>query len=156
MSMDEALARRVEDEVLRRLNVPAALLAGSAPPETLGYRLVREPPCEAVIVGSLEPGELLAGGPPAALDALLRGLPVYLWEPGLRHRAFAATANRALWARLQGAERELRRLGVRFYGAPGAKRLVTAEQARALKASAQPPPPGAVFTPLAREILEKR
>lgn len=154
--MDEALARRVEDEVLRRLNVPAALLAGCAPPDALGYRLVREPPYEAVILGSLEPGDLLAGVPPAALEGLLRGLPVYLWEPGLRHRAYAATANRTLWSRLQGAERELRRLGVRFYGAPGTKRLVTAEQARALKESAQPPPPGAVLTPLAREILEKQ
>jgi len=153
--VDEALARRVENEVLRRLNVPAALLIGRAPPETLGYRLVREPSYEAVIAGSLEPAELLAV-PAALLDGLLRGLPVYLWEPGLRHRAFAATANRALWARLQGAERELRRLGVRFYGAPGTKRLVTAEQARALRENAQPPPPGAVLTPLAREILEKR
>ncbi len=154
--MDEALARRVEDEVLRRLNRPAALLAGFAPPDTLGYRLVRAAPYEAVILGSLEPAALLGGVPPEALDGLLRGLPVYLWEPGLRHRAFAATANRTLWARLQGAERELRRLGVRFYGAPGAKRLVTAEQARALKERAQAPPPGAVLTPLAREILEKR
>lgn len=152
--MDEALARRVEDEVLRRLDAAAsALLVGDPPGDALGYRLTAAPPCDAVLIGSLEPGELLNFSDSRVLDALLEGKPVFLWEPGLRHRARAATANRALWARLQSAERSLKQLGVRFYGPGGGRKLVTAEQARLLLRQGRRPPEGAVLTPLAREVL---
>lgn len=153
--MNEQLARQVADEVLRRIDAaaPAALLVGDAPPETLGYRLTDRSPYEAVIVGSLDAGALLSFSAPAVWAALLEGKPVYLWEGGLRHRACAAAAGRALWARLSAAEREWQRLGVRFYGGAAARRLVTAEEARRLLGQGRTPPADAVLTPLAREVL---
>lgn len=152
--MDEALARRVEDEVFRRLDaVPAALLLGEPPGDALGYRLTAAPPYDAVVIGSMEPGELLNFTDSRVLNALLEGKPVFLWEPGLRHRARTATANRVLWARLQSAERSLKQLGVRFYGPSEGRRLVTAEQARILLRRGLRPPEGAILTPLARELL---
>lgn len=151
--MDEALARRVEDEVFRRLHAPSALLIGEEPGVDLGFHYVDGPPWDAVVIGSLGPGELLRFDEPRVLEALLAGIPVLLWEPGLRHRAFSHTANRALWAKLQGKERELKQLGVRFTGGKEGRRLVTAEQARGLLAQGRRPPAGAVLTPLAREIL---
>lgn len=152
--MDEDLARRVEDAVLRRLDgAPSALLAGEPPGDALGYRLTGAPPYDAVVIGSLEPGELLHFSDARVLTALLEGKPVFLWEPGLRHRAHAATANRPLWAKLQAAERALKQLGVRFYGPSQGRRLVTAEQARELLRQGRRPPEGAVLTPLARELL---
>ncbi len=152
--MDEALARRVEDAVLRRLDgAPSALLTGDAPGDSLGYRFTGAPPYDAVVIGSLEPVELLHFSDSRVLAALLEGKPVFLWEPGLRHRAHAATANRPLWAKLQAAERGLKQLGVRFYGPSQGRRLVTAEQARDLLRQGRRPPEGAVLTPLARELL---
>ena len=138
--MDERLAERVVNEVLRRLTLdgPAALLVGNRPPDTLGYRLTDKAPYEAVLIGSLTASELLRFTDGPALDALLRGLPVFLYEGGLTYRAHAATANRALWARLMGAERT----------------LITAAQARQLLSQGRRPGPGAILTPLAREILE--
>ena len=154
--MDERLADRVVDEVLRRLSLdgPAALLVGDRPPDTLGYRLTGKAPYEAVLIGSLTAAELLHFSDGPALDALLRGLPVFLYEGGLRYRTYAATANRALWARLMGAERSLRQWGVRFYGGREDRTLITASQARQLLAQGRRPAPGSILTPLAREILE--
>ena len=154
--MDERLADRVVDEVLHRLNLdgPAALLLGERPPDTLGYRLTDKAPYEAVLIGSLTAAELLHFSDGPALDALLQGLPVFLYEDGLRYRTYAATANRALWARLMGAERALRQWGVRFYGRHRDRTLITASQAQLLRAQGRRPSPGAILTPLAREILE--
>ena len=72
--MDERLADRVVDEVLRRLTLdsPAALLLGDRPPDTLGYRLTDQAPYEAVLIGSLTAAELLHFAQGPALDALLR------------------------------------------------------------------------------------
>lgn len=152
--MNEALLRRVEDEVLRRLDAaPAALLIGNPPGDLMGYRLTEVSPYEAVLIGSLGPGELLNFSDSRVLNALLEGKPVFLWEPGLRYRAHASTANRVLWAKLQAAERTLRQLGVRFYGPREGRRLVTAEQARVLLRQGRRAPEGAVLTPLARELL---
>ena len=147
---------QVMDKVLQRLNAggPAALLIGDRPPDLLGYRIAAGAPYEAVIIGSLTAGELLRFSDDRVWDALLAGMPVFLYEGGLRYRACASTANRALWSRLLSAERWLRQLGVRFYGDSQARRLVTAAQARQLLAQGCPPPAGAVLTPLAREILE--
>lgn len=150
--MDERLEQRVTEEVLRRL-APSALQVGGRPGETLGYRLTDRPPYDAVIIGSLTAAELLSFSEPRVLDALLGGKAVYLWEPGLRYREHAATANRALWARLSAAERGLQQIGVRFYGGRRRSRLITAEQARQLCAQGRVPPAGSVLTPLARDIL---
>ena len=153
--MDERLADQIADEVLRRLREtgPAALLIGSPPPETQGCRLTDAPPYGAVVIGSLTAGELLCLRDDRIYDALLEGKPVYLWEPGLAYRAHSATANRALYGRLTAAERQLRQMGVQFYGGGSGRRLITAQQARAMAAAGETAPEGAVLTPLAREIL---
>ena len=154
--MDERLADRVVDEVLRRLTLdaPAALLLGHRPPDTLGYRLTDKAPYEAVLIGSLTASELLRFAEGPVLEALLQGLPVFLYEGGLTYHAYAATANRSLWARLTAAERALRQWGVQFYGGHRERALITADQARQLRAQGRRPGPGAILTPLAREILE--
>ena len=81
--------------------------------------------------------------------ALAEGKTVYLYTPGLS----AAPKNRALAASLAAAQRELKNWGVIFTDG-GRKRLITAEEARALRLAGQTPGPGAVLTPLAREIME--
>ena len=72
-----------------------------------------------------------------------------LYTPGLPE----APKNRALSASLTAAQRELKNWGVIFTDG-GRKRLVTAEEARALRLQGRRPEPGAVMTPLAKEILE--
>ena len=83
--MDEALIQAVTHRVLEGLNaqLPPALLVGGEPQESLGYRYVTEKPYEAVVIGSLTPGQLLAFRDEPALAALAEGIPVYLYTPGL-------------------------------------------------------------------------
>ena len=126
-----------------------ALLIGSKPPLNLGYEYVETEPFEAVVIGSLSLSELLHFAHPGALAALAEGQPVFLYTPGLPQ----APKNRALAASLTAAQRELKNWGVIFTDGCQ-KRLVTAEEARALRRSGRKPGPGAVLTPLAREILE--
>jgi hypothetical protein len=126
-----------------------ALLIGREPAVDLGLDYVRESPWEAVVIGSLEPGQLLRFREERVLTALSEGKPVYLYTPGLPQ-----VKNRALAGSLASAQRELKNWGVLFTDG-GRKRLVTAEEARALRRSGQRPGPGAVLTPLAREILEE-
>lgn len=126
-----------------------ALLIGKAPLE-LPFQYVQTAPFEAVVIGSLTLGQLLRFHEEAALSALAEGMPVYLYTPGLPQ----APKNRALAASLATAQRELKNWGVLF--TDGSRRhLVTAEEARLLRAKGQYPAPGAVLTPLAKEILEK-
>lgn len=74
---------------------------------------------------------------------------MYLYTPGLP----VSPGNRALAASLATAQRELKTWGVVF--TDGSRRhLVTAEEARQMRRSGQRPAPGAVLTPLAKEILE--
>ena len=126
-----------------------ALLIGDAPAYPLGYEYVTAPPYEAVVIGSLTLAEQLCFGNGAVLDALAAGLPVVLYTPGLAD----APGNRALSATLAGKRRELKNWGVVF--TDGAQRkLVTAQQARQMREKGIRPAPGAVLTPLAKEILE--
>ena len=83
------------------------------------------------------------------LEALAEGKPVYLYTPGLPE----APKNRALSGSLTAAQRELKNWGVLFTDG-GRKKLITAEEARILRSSGALPSPGAVLTPLAKEILE--
>ena len=54
---------------------------------------------------------------------------------------------------LTAAQRELKNWGVLFTDG-GRKKLITAEEARLLRSQGRQPAPGAVLTPLAREIME--
>lgn len=126
-----------------------ALLIGQEPELPLGFDYVNQLPYEAVVIGSLTLSRLLKFREEAALSALAEGKPVYLYTPGLPE----SPKNRALAGSLAAAQRELKGWGVLFTDG-GRKTLVTAEEARALRLSGRGVPPGAVLTPLAREIME--
>ena len=126
-----------------------ALLLGREPPLDLGFEYVTEAPFEAVIIGSLSLSELLQFRSQPVLEALAQGKSVYLYTPGLPE----APKNRALSGSLTAAQRELKNWGVLFTDG-GRKKLVTAEEARLLRSQGRQPAPGAVLTPLAREIME--
>ena len=126
-----------------------ALLIGSEPTASLGYSYVKEMPYDAVVIGSLSLAQLLRFEDETVLSALAEGKTVLLYTPGLPE----APKNRALSASLTAAQRELKNWGVIFTDG-GRKRLVTAEEARALRRQGRRPEAGAVMTPLAKEILE--
>ena len=125
------------------------LLIGNEPPLELGCQYVKEPPYDLVVIGSLSLSQLLCFRDEAVLDALSQGKPVYLYTPGLPQ----SPKNRALAGSIATAQRELKNWGVLFTDG-GRKRLITAQEARALKQAGARPGPGAVLTPLAKEILE--
>ena len=126
-----------------------ALLIGNPPPVELGFAYVTEGDYDAVVIGSLSLGQLLQFREERVLAALAEGKQVLLYTPGLPQ----AGKNRALAGSLTGAQRELKNWGVIFTDG-GRKRLVTAEEARRMVRSGQIPAPGAVLTPLAKEIME--
>ena len=127
-----------------------ALLIGREPTVDLGFTYGKEPPYEAVVIGSLELAQLLRFREEAVLKALAEGMPVYLYTPGLPEPG----KSRALGASLTAAQRELKNWGILFTDG-GRKRLITAQEARLLRDCGRQPGPGAVLTPLAKEILEK-
>ena len=123
-----------------------ALLIGTQPP--LNYQFVDGGEYEAVVIGSLSLSQLLRFREQPVLEALAKGMPVVLYEPGLPEVA----SNRALASALAGAKRELKNWGVVF--TDGAQRkVITATQARKMAEQGAAPAPGAVLTPLAKEIL---
>ena len=124
-----------------------ALLIGDAPGIPLPYEYVQSPPYETVVIGSLTLGQLLRFREERVLAALADGKAVYLYTPGLPQ-----VRNRAMAAHLASAQRELKSWGVIFTDG-GRRRLVTAEEARQLRRLGRLPEPGAVLTPLAKEIL---
>lgn len=126
-----------------------ALLIGKEPAVELGYEYVKDQPWDAVVIGSLSLSGLLCFREEETLQALAQGKTVLLYTPGLPE----AEKNRTLAARLASAQRELKSWGVIFTDG-GRKKLITAEEARQLRSGGRSPGPGAVLTPLAREILE--
>lgn len=126
-----------------------ALLIGAAPPLDLGYEYTQSAPYDAVVIGSLSLSELLQFQNEQVLQALSGGTPVFLYTPGLPQ----SPKNRALSASLAAAQRELKNWGVIFTDG-GQKRLITAREAREMRTAGRKPAPGAVLTPLAKEILE--
>jgi hypothetical protein len=126
-----------------------AYLVGKVPPLALGYEYADTAPYDAVVIGSLTLNQLLHFREETVLSALAEGTPVFLYTPGLPQ----APKNRALAASLASAQRELKNWGVIFTDG-GQKRLITAEEARAMRRTGRKPGPGAVLTPLAKEILE--
>ena len=126
-----------------------ALLIGREPDRGLPYTYVQEPPYDAVVVGSLPFSQALRLTDERILQALAEGKPVILYTPGLP----TAPGNRGLSAALAASRREMKAWGIVF--TDGAQRkLITAQEARSLKAAGKYPGSGAVLTPLAREILE--
>ncbi len=122
------------------------LLLGEKP--DLPWEFVSEPPYDGIVIGSLTFSELLYFRNEQVLQALATGMPVYLYTPGLPQ-----CANRALSARLASAQRELKNWGVLFTDG-GRKTLITAQEAKLMRQQGRSPAPGAVLTPLAKEILE--
>lgn len=125
-----------------------ALLIGEEPACAMGYTYVREGEHDAVVIGSLTLGKLLSFSEETALSALAEGKPVILYAPGLPD----APRNRGLAAALASKRRELKSWGVVFTDG-GQKKLITAQEARIMRAAGKQPGPGAVLTPLAKEIL---
>lgn len=126
------------------------LLLGTEPDGDLGFSYTREPPWDGVVIGSMTRAQLLRFREEPVLTALAEGKPVYLYTPGLPEPG----KNRALAASLTAAQRELKNWGVLFTDG-GRKRLITAQEAKLLRAAGKYPSPGAMMTPLAKEILEK-
>ncbi len=129
---------------------PRALLLGMEPAEDLGYSYVDKAPYEAVVMGSLTPGQLLCFREDRALEALLEGKPVYLYLPGVGR---GSGKNRHLEAELVSALNRLKAWGVVMLDGSSRRRLVTAQEARRLKAQGLPLPPECILTPSARDIL---
>lgn len=126
-----------------------ALLIGKEPDRPLPYTYVQAPPFDAVVIGSLPLSQALRLSDDRILQALAEGKPVTLYTPGLP----AAPGNRALSAALAASRREMKSWGIVF--TDGAQRkLITAQEARVMKNAGKYPGPGAVLTPLAKEILE--
>ena len=125
-----------------------ALLIGTAPATDLDCRYVDTAPYDTIVIGSLTLGQLLCFRDERVLDALAKGMPVYLYTPGL-----PTAQNRAMGSALATAQRELKNWGVLFTDG-GRKRLITADAARQMRQNGSRPGPGAVLTPLAKEILE--
>ncbi len=126
-----------------------ALLIGKDPGYPLGYTYVDGMPYDAVVIGSLSLGQLLHFRDETVLTALAQGKPVVLYTPGLPE----CPGNRALASSLASARRELKNWGVLFTDGRQ-KRLITAGEAKQMRQQGITPDPGAVLTPLAREILE--
>ena len=127
-----------------------AYLIGKEPGIPFGYSYAKEPPYDAVVIGSLTLSELLHFTDPVALSALAEGMQVVLYTPGLP----ASPKNRALAASLASRRRELKNWGVVFTDG-GQKRVITAGEAKLMREKGLKPAPGAVLTPLAKEILEE-
>ena len=127
-----------------------ALLIGREPDGGLPYHYVTEAPFDAVVIGSLPLSQALRLTDDRILQALAEGKPVVLYTPGLP----PVPGNRALSAALAASRREMKAWGILF--TDGAQRkLITAQEAKAMKAAGKYPGAGAVLTPLAREILEQ-
>ncbi len=126
-----------------------ALLIGLEPPCDLGFTYGPGPQWDGAVIGSLSLGQLLHFQNEEVLQLLAQGKEVLLYTPGLPQ----APGNRALAAALASAQRELKSWGVVF--TEGHRRhLVTAEEAKCLLRQGRAPGPGAVLTPLAKEIME--
>lgn len=126
-----------------------ALLIGAPPPTQLGWSYEKEPPYDGVVIGSLTLSQLLCFREEAVLEALAQGKPVILYTPGLPE----IPKNRALATSLASRRRELKNWGVLFVDG-AQKRLITAAEAERMRQTGRRPGPGAVLTPLAREVLE--
>ena len=142
---------QLTDAVLEKIsaNKPRALLIGEQPIVDHNYNYVNEKPYEAIVLGTMTPGQLLQMPTDAVCCALLENIPVYLSMYQPWHGSKTA---RALCRELASAEQRLLRLGVLPLQTAG--RLVTAMEARQLLSQGKRPEGNCRLTPLARDILE--
>ena len=126
-----------------------ALLIGQKPDRDLGVSYEAAPPFDAVVIGSLTLGQALIFANEQALLALAEGKRVICYEPGFP----TAPGSRPLSTALASAKRNMKNLGIVFTDGQQ-KRLITAQVAQEMKRKGQRPAPGAVLTPLAKEVLE--
>jgi hypothetical protein len=126
-----------------------ALLIGEAPPCDLGFTYAASAPFDGIVIGSLTLGQALYFANEQVLSALAEGKSVICYAPGFPQ----APKNRALGAALASSRRNMKALGIVFTDG-GQKRLITAQEARQMRLSGRAPAPGAVLTPLAKEVLE--
>ena len=126
-----------------------ALLIGQKPDRDLGVSYEAAPPFDAVVIGSLTLGQALIFANEQALLALAEGKRVICYEPGCP----TAPGSRPLSTALASAKRNMKNLGIVFTDGQQ-KRLITAQVAQEMKRKGQRPAPGAVLTPLAKEVLE--
>lgn len=141
---------RLEERKLPEQGLPRALLVGREPDRPMGFQYVKEPPYEAVMLGSMSLGELLCFRQEQALEALSLGLPVYLYIPGTPR---LTGKNRRLETEVGSALNRLRALGVQLTEGKAHRRLVTAQEARRLRDAGVGLPAGCVLTPSARDVL---
>ena len=81
-----------------------AWLLGREPARDLGYTYVKEPPFDAVVIGSLTLSQALRFSEERALQALAEGKPVVLYSPGFPE----SPKNRSLAAALASSRREMK------------------------------------------------
>ena len=139
------------DAVWQRLTAekPRALLIGTAPFNYHNYIYVNQEPYEAIVLGILSPGKLLHMPDEQVCQALLDGVPVWLWRDQPHH---TCDRSHPFCRALYDAEQRLIRYGVRWIGAK--PRMITAETAAWMVKNGQLPPAGSRMTPLAKDILE--
>ncbi|MBE6932033.1 MAG: hypothetical protein E7464_01450 [Ruminococcaceae bacterium] len=133
-----------------------ALLIGNPPEISLGFSYVEASPYEVVMIGSLRVSQLLRFDYPEALRALLEGIPVYLWLPGLEHRQLGPDYAPELYAACLSTERTLSQWGIHLLQDVPNSPLITAKIAKSCREQGMSPPSNARFTPLARDILGGR
>lgn len=142
---------QLTDAVMQKIAAqkPRALLIGGPPEIDCNYNYVNEKPYEAVVLGTLSPGQLLHMPNDAVCCALLEQMPVYLWQHQLWRKS---TAARLLCRELAAAEQHLYRLGV--LPLDDSDRVLTAKSVRELLQQGKKPSPNCRMTPLARDVLE--
>lgn len=94
--------------------LPKALVVGQPPANLLGFCSADCPPYDGVIFGQISLGQLLHFTHEVALECLLTGKPVYIFEPGI---AFPREIeNQVLYRQLLAGREKLEHWGVVFYG----------------------------------------
>ena len=152
----EEMIRRVVEEVMTarchsKATSPKALLIGEKPYLDTGYEYVEHGEYEAVVIGSMTSWELLTFPNEACTEALVKGIPVLLWEDGLEYRRYRDRCNRALYARLLSCERGMKQLGVHVIRKQEQK-ILTAREVRNRLDAGQPIT--GRLTPLAQDFMD--
>lgn len=140
--LTDAVWQRLQEKRTR------ALLLGEAPVYLQKFNYVNQKPYDAVVIGTLPPGQLLQMPTDSVCMALLEGIPVYLCPQGYVKGKSAPELRRELWA----AQQRLRRLGAVWLD--GESKLISAAEARRMIRTGEKPSANSRLTPLARDILE--